>query len=46
MNAALLNVTDNEIERIVVAPQNIISTRDLLKREIDVLEKGLVALQG
>ena len=45
MNAALLNVTDNEIERIVVAPQNIISTRDLLKREIDVLEKGLVALR-
>lgn len=45
MNAALLYVTDIEIERIVVAPQNIISTRDSLKREIDALEKGLVALR-
>lgn len=45
MNAALLNVTDNEIERIVVAPQNIISTRDSLKRKMDALEKGLVALR-
>jgi hypothetical protein len=46
MNAALLDVTDNEIERIVVAPQNIISKRDSLKKEIDTLEKGLVALRG
>jgi hypothetical protein len=46
MNAALLNVTDDEIERIVVAPQNIRSKRDSLKREIDTLEKGLVALRG
>jgi hypothetical protein len=46
MNAALLDVTDNEIERIVVAPQNIISKRDSLNREIDTLEKGLAALRG
>jgi hypothetical protein len=45
MNAALLNVTDEEIERIVSTPQNIISTRDLLERQMDALEKGLVALR-
>lgn len=45
MNAALLDVTDIDIERIVVAPHNIISTRDSLKRNIDALEKGLVALR-
>ena len=45
MNDALSKTTDDEIDRIVVNPPNVISTRNALKRKVDTLEKGIVALR-
>jgi hypothetical protein len=45
MNNILSKTTDEEIERIVVNPLNVISRRNTLKRKIDTLEKGIVALR-
>ena len=44
MNNILSKTTDEEIERIVVNPLNVISRRNTLKRKVDTLEKGIVAL--
>jgi len=45
MNDILSKTTDDEIDRIVVNPPNVISTRNTLKRKVDTLEKGIVALR-
>ena len=45
MNNILSKTTDEEIERIVVNPPNVISRRNTLKRKVDTLEKGIVALR-
>ena len=45
MNDILSEVADEEIERIVVAPSNIATERNQLKRKADTLEKGIVALR-
>jgi len=45
MNDVLSEVADEEIERIVVAPSNIATERNKLKRKADTLEKGIVALR-
>jgi hypothetical protein len=45
MNDILSKTTDDEIDRIVVNPLNVISTRNTLKRKVDTLEKGIVALR-
>jgi len=44
MNNILSKTTDEEIEHIVVNPPNVISRRNTLKRKVDTLEKGIVAL--
>ena len=44
LNDALSEITDEEINRIVVAPSGVIQKRDKLKRKCDVLEKGILAL--
>jgi hypothetical protein len=44
MNDALAELSDEEINRIVVAPCGVIQKRDKLKRKADVLEKGILAL--
>jgi hypothetical protein len=45
MNDILSKTTDDEIDRIVVNPPNVISTRNTLRRKVDTLEKGIVALR-
>jgi len=45
MHDILSKTTDDEIDRIVVNPPNVISTRNTLKRKVDTLEKGIVALR-
>ncbi|KAL3788160.1 hypothetical protein ACHAW5_006608 [Stephanodiscus triporus] len=45
IDGVLSKTTDEEIERIVVAPSNVISARNTLKRKVDTLEKGIVALR-
>jgi hypothetical protein len=44
MNDVLSKTTDDEIDRIVVDPPNIVSERNMLKIKCDTLEKGIVAL--
>ena len=45
MNDILSKTTDDEIDRIVVNPPNVISKRNTLKRKVDTMEKGIVALR-
>ena len=45
MNDVLSEVNDEEIERLLVAPSNIATKRNQLKRKADTLEKGIVALR-
>jgi methylase of polypeptide subunit release factors len=45
MHDILSKTTDDEIDRIVVNPPNVISKRNTLKRKVDTLEKGIVALR-
>lgn len=45
MNDVLSEVVDEDIERIVVAPSNIATERNQLKRKADTLERGIVALR-
>jgi hypothetical protein len=44
MNEILSKTNGKEVGRIVVAPLNIITTTNKLKREGDMLEKGIVGL--
>ena len=45
MNGVLSETADEEIDRVVVAPQNVVAKRNELKRKADTLEKGIVALR-
>jgi hypothetical protein len=45
MNDVLSKTTDDEIDRIVVNPPDVVSVREMLRRKCDTLEKGIIALR-
>lgn len=46
MNDILSEVTDKEIEHLVMAPPDIVDTMNTLKRKADTLDKGIVTIRG
>ena len=44
MNNVLSELTDEELNRIVVAPSGVVDRRNKLKRKSDALEQGIIAL--
>ena len=46
MNGMLSEITDEEIERLMVAPPILIDTKNNLKRKGDTLDKGIATIRG